>query len=332
MNATATTPTPPLPRSGKPAETTKAGAEAPGRPQRRPRDPRPPEVVNTEAREMYRLSLAEEQPLTGRGLGEMYGRGETWGLDRIREVQRTSQLAAEVADRTAPRGPHPVTATRPRPVLAAGAVARPRHRPTPRPTALESTTPHDGHVKTAVETTAVEQPTKKEQVKKKSQGKKGEKKAAAGKPKPLAVWPVLCMLLPASVAIWSGWVGLGEYAGFGPVRLLPGIADNFVINSAITLPIGMEAYSAYALYVWLSGRASERARKFARTSAIISLAVGSLGQVTYHVMAALELPAAPVWIVAGVACLPVAVVGLGAALAHMVRAGKKTSAAKSAAV
>lgn len=149
--------------------------------------------------------------------------------------------------------------------------------------------------------------------------------AAPVKPvSPLRVWPVWLLMLPASVAIWSGWVGLGQMAGFGPVRLLPGIADQVVINSAITLPIGMETYAAYALYVWLSGKARGRARKMARNSAIAAMVVGALGQIAYHVMAAAQIGAAPWWITAGVACLPVAVLGMGAALAHMVRAEAET--------
>jgi hypothetical protein len=137
---------------------------------------------------------------------------------------------------------------------------------------------------------------------------------------PLTIAPVWLLMIPAAVAIWSGWVGLGELAGFGPVRLLPGIADDFVINSAITLPIGMETYAAYALYVWLSGKAVGKARSFARRSAVAALVIGALGQIAYHVMAAAEVSVAPWWITAGVACLPVAVLGMGAALAHMVRA------------
>jgi hypothetical protein len=57
----------------------------------------------------------------------------------------------------------------------------------------------------------------------------------------IAVEPLLIIALGAFVSIWAGWVGLGELAGFGPVRLLPGIADSFAINSAITLPLGVEA-------------------------------------------------------------------------------------------
>ncbi|ADD40681.1 hypothetical protein [Stackebrandtia nassauensis] len=137
--------------------------------------------------------------------------------------------------------------------------------------------------------------------------------------KPIAVWPVLLLLLPATVAIWSGWVGLGKLAGFGPVSPLPGIVDSFVIDTSITLPIGMETYSAYALYVWLSGRASIKAIKFARTSALIALATGAAGQIAYHLMTAANVPAAHPFITAAVACIPVAVLGLGAALAHLVK-------------
>ncbi|WP_409073524.1 ABC transporter permease [Micromonospora chalcea] len=133
------------------------------------------------------------------------------------------------------------------------------------------------------------------------------------------VWPVVLLALPAFVAIWSGWVGLGGLTGFGVVHPLPGIWDSFSINSAITLPIGVETYGAYALYVWLSGRVPQRARRFAKWSAIASLLVGALGQVAYHLLEAAGVTAAPWWITTAVACLPVAVLGMGAALAHLVR-------------
>jgi hypothetical protein len=142
--------------------------------------------------------------------------------------------------------------------------------------------------------------------------------AAAGKVDRRPVgWPVLLLALPAFVAIWSGWVSLGELSGFGIVHPLPGIADSLTINTAITLPIGVETYAAYALWVWLSGRAPQAARKFARASAIGSLIFGAAGQVTYHLMAAAEMTSAPWQITAAVACLPVAVLGMGAALAHL---------------
>ncbi|MEU8371253.1 ABC transporter permease [Micromonospora tulbaghiae] len=136
------------------------------------------------------------------------------------------------------------------------------------------------------------------------------------------VWPVMLLAAPAFVAIWGGWVGLGGLTGFGTVNLLPGIvADGgwATIDSAITLPIGVETYGAYALYVWLSGRVPARARTFAKWSAIASLAVGALGQVAYHLLVAAGMTSAPWWITTMVACLPVAVLGMGAALAHLVR-------------
>ncbi len=140
---------------------------------------------------------------------------------------------------------------------------------------------------------------------------------AAKVPRRPVAWPVLLLALPAFVAIWSGWVSLGELSGFGIVHPLPGIADNLTINTAITLPIGVETYAAYALWVWLSGRAPQVARRFARTSAIGSLVFGAAGQVAYHLMAAAGMTRAPWLITAAVACLPVAVLGMGAALAHL---------------
>lgn len=132
-------------------------------------------------------------------------------------------------------------------------------------------------------------------------------------------WPVVLLALPAFVAIWSGWVGLGGLTGFGIVHPLPGIWDSFSINSAITLPIGVETYGAYALYVWLSGRVPAPALRFAKWSALGSLVIGALGQVAYHLLVAAGITSAPWWITTAVACLPVAVLGMGAALAHLVR-------------
>jgi hypothetical protein len=140
--------------------------------------------------------------------------------------------------------------------------------------------------------------------------------------KPVRSWPVLLLALPAFVAIWSGWVGLGELTGFGIVHPLPGIADRFALNSAITLPIGVETYAAFALRVWLSAGMPDRARRFARWSAIGSLTLGAAGQVAYHLMSAAHVTSAPWEITTLVAALPVAVLGMGAALAHLIRTAR----------
>ena len=137
--------------------------------------------------------------------------------------------------------------------------------------------------------------------------------------KPVAVWPVTLLALPAFVAIWSGWVGLGQLTGFGIVHPLPGIAEGFAINTAITLPIGVETYAAYALRVWLSGQVPTKARRFAKYSALGSLALGALGQIAFHLMKAAGMTSAPWLITAAVACLPVAVLGMGAGLAHLIK-------------
>ncbi|WBB81285.1 ABC transporter permease [Micromonospora sp. WMMD882] len=134
------------------------------------------------------------------------------------------------------------------------------------------------------------------------------------------VWPVILLALPAFVAIWGGWVGLGKLTGFGKVNLLPGIGSGWVIDTAITLPIGVETYGAFALYVWLTGRVPARAARFAKWSALGSLAIGALGQVAYHLLIAAGITSAPWWITTLVACLPVAVLGMGAALAHLMHA------------
>jgi hypothetical protein len=135
---------------------------------------------------------------------------------------------------------------------------------------------------------------------------------------PVRRWPLFLIAAPAAVAIWSGWVGLGELCGFGPVRVLPGISD-LTINTAITLPIGVEAYAAYALGAWMSPSSPPQARRFARWSALGALAYGMAGQIIYHLLAASHAAAAPWPVVVVVSCMPVAVLGLAAALTHLLR-------------
>jgi hypothetical protein len=133
-------------------------------------------------------------------------------------------------------------------------------------------------------------------------------------------WPLLLIASPAAVAVWSGWVGLGELSGFGLIHPLPGIAQGFQLNTAITLPVGVEAYASFALGAWLRPGTPDRAKTFARRSAIGALCLGMLGQVAYHVLAAAHAHRAPWPVVILVACLPVVTLGFGVALAHLLRA------------
>lgn len=137
--------------------------------------------------------------------------------------------------------------------------------------------------------------------------------------RPRHPWPLFLLAAPAAVAIWSGWVGLGQMCGFGPVDLLPGIA-HLTVNTAITLPVGVEAYGAYALGAWLApGALPPRTRRFAKRSAIGALALGILGQVAYHLLAEAGRTRAPWPVVVLVSCIPVVVLGFGAALTHLMR-------------
>ncbi|MGB3440823.1 MAG: ABC transporter permease [Actinophytocola sp.] len=142
--------------------------------------------------------------------------------------------------------------------------------------------------------------------------------------RPVPSWPLLLLALPAFVAIWGGWVGLGRLTGFGPIELLPGIWDGLTINSAITLPIGVETYAAFAMRVWMSASTrSTRAREFAKWSTFGSLALGMAGQVAYHLMTAAGVTHAPWPITTLVSCLPVVVLGCGAALAHLLHTSRQ---------
>lgn len=137
---------------------------------------------------------------------------------------------------------------------------------------------------------------------------------------------ILAISLSAFTAVWGGWVGLGRMVGFGKVNLLPGfVADGgwATIDLAITLPIGIEAYAAAALYVAVAGLVRGGGRWFAGGSAGLSLALGAFGQAAYHVLDAQGRTVAPEWIVVFVSVLPVVVLGMAGVLLHLVLEERK---------
>lgn len=134
-------------------------------------------------------------------------------------------------------------------------------------------------------------------------------------------WPLVVIGGSAGTATWSGWVGLGSLTGFGLVHPLPGIWDSLTLNTAITLPIGVEAYAVYALAVATDARRlSARARRYAWASAAAALVIGMAGQIAYHLLAAAGVTDAPWWVVTAVSCLPVAVLGAASLLWHLAAA------------
>ena len=92
-------------------------------------------------------------------------------------------------------------------------------------------------------------------------------------------WPLLVLAVPAAVEVWAGWVGIARLTGFGIVSPLPGIWPSLHLDTSITLPVGVEAYAAYALRAWLAGEhaVSPRTRRFAKWSAMCSFALGMAG-------------------------------------------------------
>jgi hypothetical protein len=141
-------------------------------------------------------------------------------------------------------------------------------------------------------------------------------------------WPLLVLAAPAAAEVWSGWVGIAQKTGFGLVSPLPGIWSSLHLDTSITLPVGVEAYAAYALRAWLASEhvVSARTRRFAKLSAIFSFALGMAGQVAYHLLAQAGAARAPWPITTIVSCLPVLVLAMGTALAHMLRADATASA------
>ena len=97
--------------------------------------------------------------------------------------------------------------------------------------------------------------------------------AAARPGRTIRSWPLLVLAAPAAAEVWSGWVGIAQKTGFGLVSPLPGIWPSLHLDTAITLPVGVEAYAAYALRAWLAREdsISARTRRFAKWSAICFL-------------------------------------------------------------
>src|SRR5205814_9604066 len=73
-------------------------------------------------------------------------------------------------------------------------------------------------------------------------------------------WPLLVLAAPAAAEVWSGWTGIAQKTGFGLVSPLPGIWPSLHLDTAITLPVGVEAYAAYALRAWLAREHSASGR------------------------------------------------------------------------
>ena len=140
-------------------------------------------------------------------------------------------------------------------------------------------------------------------------------------------WPLLVLAAPAAAEVWSGWVGIAQKTGFGLVSPLPGILPSLHLDTSITLPVGVEAYAAYALRAWLADgpSISGRTRRFAKWSAICSFALGMAGQVAYHLLAQAGAARAPWPVTMIVSCLPVLVLAMGTTLAHMLRADAGTA-------
>ena len=135
-------------------------------------------------------------------------------------------------------------------------------------------------------------------------------------------WPLVVLAAPAAAEVFSGRAGIAKMTGFGLVSPLPGIWPSLHLDTSITLPVGVEAYAAYALRAWLSGghAVSGRTRRFAKWSAICSFALGMAGQVAYHLLAQAGAAQAPWPVTTVVSCLPVLVLAMGTTLAHMLHA------------
>lgn len=279
----------------------------------------PAQEIQAEARQMFREALKVGEVYTGAALAEQFGRKPRWGQERISEVraeEETQELLPgeveieglesleETPGAHAPQSEAQISAEEPRAAIP-----------------QQTNNGNSSHESARAE----KEPQGQAQIK--AYGVRAAARAMFHRPpkahqehqeKAIKTWPVYLLLVPAMVAIWGGWVELGEKTGFGEVNLLPGIGDGLYVNTAVTLPIGMEVYAAYALYVWLSGRVTGATKRFAMVSALAALILGSLGQAISHLLTVAGVETAPGWVTVAVSAVPVAVVGMGAGLAHMV--------------
>jgi hypothetical protein len=129
-------------------------------------------------------------------------------------------------------------------------------------------------------------------------------------------WLLIAIAIPAAVEVWACWVGLGSLCGF-PV--IGGESTDW------TLAIGMEAYGAYALFVWLGAAPGLRSRKFAQWSALGAFALSLIGQVAYHIMLADKIKRAPVGVIVFVACLLVVILAFAAILTHLMHSDARAA-------
>jgi len=133
-------------------------------------------------------------------------------------------------------------------------------------------------------------------------------------------WPLLVLAAPAAAEVWSGWVGIAQKTGFGLVSPLPGVWPSLHLDTAITLPVGVEAYAAYALRAWLARDRMISARTGGSPSGRRSARSRWAWPGAYHLLAQAGMARAPWPVTTVVSCLPVLVLGMGTALAHMLRA------------
>jgi hypothetical protein len=134
------------------------------------------------------------------------------------------------------------------------------------------------------------------------------------------LWAPLAIAAASGLEVCATWTGIGSRSGFPVIRLPFGIAR---IPTDFCLMVCMEAYSAYALLIWLraSGR---RSGPFAMHSGIAAIVLSLTAQVAYHVTGAGTIP--PRWLIGLVSALPVVALLLAVLLIHLVRLDREEDA------
>jgi len=133
------------------------------------------------------------------------------------------------------------------------------------------------------------------------------------------LWAPLTIAAASGLEVCATWTGIGSRSGFPVIRLPFGVAR---IPTDFCLMLCMEAYSAYALLIWLRG-SGRRSGPFAMWSGLTAIMLSLTAQVAYHVTGNEAIPR---WLVGLVSALPVVALLLAVILIHLVRLDREETA------
>jgi len=131
-------------------------------------------------------------------------------------------------------------------------------------------------------------------------------------------WPLLVLAAPAAAEVRVGRHRAEDRNRAG--LPLPGIWPSLHLDTAVTLPVSRPTPHTRYAPGWHATARSAPGPAGSPSGRRSSFALGMAGQVAYHLLAQAGMARAPWAITTIVSCLPVLVLAMGTALAHMLRA------------